>query len=131
MVCRITIRIDKRNIKCKCYNSGFCKFNSDCQFAHPSTICIERSGENTGCPSRHPTPPGVIDSIVEKIYLCLGPQEKDDIWSKNEWLKTTGGQKLRTKEWNKWHENKDPDNKETSRKIWAREKLVRCKGFTC
>ena len=60
----------KEKIRCKYYNSGFCKLKSECQFRHPTTICIKSSCENKGCLSRHPKPCCYKDQC-RKRSICV------------------------------------------------------------
>ena len=54
---RITKEISKIR-KCRYYNRGYCKFQEECNFAHPSTICQDllKNGKCylRQCPDRHP-----------------------------------------------------------------------------
>ena len=54
---RITNQISKIR-KCRYYNRGYCKFQEECNFAHPSTICQDllQNGKCylRQCPDRHP-----------------------------------------------------------------------------
>ena len=56
---RVTKEISKAKIKkCRYYNRGFCKFQDECNFDHPSTIChiLLQNGKCylRQCPDRHP-----------------------------------------------------------------------------
>ena len=45
---------EKISIKCKYFNTGFCKYKDECQYFHPKEICEEVSCINKGCRYRHP-----------------------------------------------------------------------------
>ena len=47
--------VDKiKTQKCKYFNSGFCKFQSDCRFSHNENICTVINCKDKNCPNRHP-----------------------------------------------------------------------------
>ena len=43
-----------KGIKCRYFNSGYCKYKQKCKFAHPNNICKDISCEKDKCPKRHP-----------------------------------------------------------------------------
>ena len=49
---------DKRDIKCRFHNRGFCKFGRNCKFSHSKVVCSEYREEGIcrqrGCSKRHP-----------------------------------------------------------------------------
>ena len=45
-----------KNIKCKYFNTGFCKFKSECKFQHTETVCLQNNCKDKKCPHRHPEP---------------------------------------------------------------------------
>ena len=42
------------SIKCRYFNSGYCKYRQKCKFSHPNNICAEINCEKENCPKRHP-----------------------------------------------------------------------------
>ena len=42
------------SIKCRYFNSGYCKYRQKRKFSHPNNICKEINCEKENCPKRHP-----------------------------------------------------------------------------
>ena len=45
-----------KNLKCRYFNSGYCKYKKRCKFLHPKNICKETKCDKEKCPNRHPKP---------------------------------------------------------------------------
>ena len=44
----------KIKVRCKYYNSGFCRYGKICKFFHPTSVCLKDTCRDKDCPSRHP-----------------------------------------------------------------------------
>ena len=45
---------EKKQMVCKYFNSGYCKFSGDCKYAHPKENCESSGCKNKECYKRHP-----------------------------------------------------------------------------
>ena len=45
---------DGQTVKCKYFNTGYCKFAERCTKDHPKTICLFVLCKDKKCPKRHP-----------------------------------------------------------------------------